>query len=82
MAEVVNMMMDAGMIVIVTARDVTKNQADLIQTIIENEMDIIWVGDEVTTNIVPTMHIKTIDNKNNIVKIKNRLKKQGIIFNI
>lgn len=72
MAEVVNMMLDAGMIVIVTARNVTKKDVEIIETVIEKEADVIWVGKSITTDLKPDLQIENKDFEKNILLLKKR----------
>ena len=43
--EVANLMLDAGMILIVTATNLTKADQKILQTVVEREMEVIWVGE-------------------------------------
>lgn len=78
--EVANLMLDAGMILIVTATDLTKKDQKILQTVVEREMEMIWVGDEVTTDIQPDMQVKEKEYDRSIHRIKNMLKEKGAIF--
>lgn len=78
--EVANLMLDAGMIVIVTATDLTRADQKILQAVVEREMEIIWVGDQPTTDIQPDMQVKEKEYDRNIRKIKTMLKEKGAIF--
>nr|MBP3598960.1 GTP-binding protein [Eubacterium sp.] len=81
-AEVANLMLDAGMVLIVTATGLTESDRKIMKTVIQGEMDIIWVGDKVTTDIKADVQLKDsdFDYSKNINKIKTLLKDKGIIF--
>lgn len=81
-AEVANLMLDAGMILVVTATGLTESDRKIMKTVIQGEMDIVWVGDEVTTDIKADVWLKdsSFDYSKNINKIKTLLKDKGIIF--
>lgn len=78
--EVANLMLDAGMILIVTATDLTKADQKILQTVVEREMEFIWVGEQLTTDIQPEMQVKEKEYGRSIHKIKNMLKEKGAIF--
>lgn len=78
--EVANLMLDAGMILIVTATDLTKADQKILQTVVEREMEFIWVGEQLTTDIQPEMQVKEKEYDRSIRKIKNMLKEKGAIF--
>ncbi len=81
-AEVANLMLDAGMILIVTATGLTESDRKIMKTVIQGDMDIFWVGDKVTTDIKADAQLKDsdFDYSKNISKIKTLLKDKGIIF--
>ena len=81
-AEVANLMLDAGMVLIVTATGLTESDRKIMKTVIQGEMDIIWVGDKVSTDIKADVQLKDsdFDYSKNINKIKTMLKDKGIIF--
>ena len=78
--EVANLMLDAGMILIVTATGLTQSDYKIMKTVVEREFEVIWVGNEVTTDISADMHLADKDYEKSIYKIKNMLKDTGAIF--
>lgn len=81
-AEVANLMLDAGMILIVTATRLTESDRKIMKAVIQREMDIFWIGDEVSTDIKMDMRLKDseFDYERNIRKIRTLLKDKGILF--
>lgn len=81
-AEVANLMLDAGMILIVTATMLTESDRKIMKTVISGEMDIIWVGDSITTDIKSDIQLadSEFDYSANIRRIKGLLKDKGTIF--
>ena len=79
-AEVANLMLDAGMILIVTATDLTQADYKIMKTVVEGEFEIIWVGNELTTNLVPQMQLQDKDYEKSIYRLKNMLKDTGATF--
>ena len=83
MAEVANILLDAGVILVVTAIGLTYKELEIIHNVVDNDLiEPVWLGDE-PTDIDFTMKIpdlndldKTVDN------IKALLQSKGIIFKL
>lgn len=82
MAEVANIMLDAGVILIVTAIELTQYDLEIIKTIIEPELiETVWVGDTVTTDIAYDLTVPGKEDVNQSVeKIITMLQEHGFIF--
>lgn len=80
--EVANLMLDAGMILIVTATGLTEGDRKILKTVVQGEMDICWVGSEITTDIKADIKLEDsdFDYAKNIGRIRTLLKDKGIIF--
>jgi bifunctional enzyme CysN/CysC len=82
LAEVANLMLDAGIILIVTAAELTQEDLELIKTTVEpDRIETIWVGDQVTTDITcdlvmtdPEQELERVD------RIKGLLQDKGVIY--
>ncbi len=79
-AEVANLMLDAGMLLIVSATDLTQSDYKILKTVVEREFEIVWVGKDITTDISPDLHLADKDYEKSIYRIKNMLKDAGAIF--
>ncbi len=79
-AEVANLMLDAGMILIVTATDLTQSDYKILKTVVEGEFEIVWVGNERTTDISLDLQLADKDYEKSISSIKKLLKDTGAIF--
>lgn len=79
-AEVANLMLDAGMILIVTATDLTQSDYKIMKTVLDRAFEIVWVGNEITTDISPDLQLADSEYEESIVRIINLLKDAGIIF--
>ena len=81
LAEVANIMLDAGIILIVTAVGLTNDDLEIIKgTVDTDSIEIVWVGDS-PTNVnydVKASGVETIDE--DIDSIKKMLQNKGIIF--
>jgi bifunctional enzyme CysN/CysC len=82
LAEVAHIMLDAGMILIVTAIELTEEDLDLIGTIINpNRIQVVWVGENVSTNIVYDVKVLSAENlEKSVETVKKLLQERGIIF--
>jgi bifunctional enzyme CysN/CysC len=82
LAEVANILLDTGIILIVTAIELTQDDLELIKTIVSpDRIEVVWVGEDVTTDI--TYDLMILDPRNvdeAVEKIKNLLQERGVIF--
>jgi bifunctional enzyme CysN/CysC len=82
LAEIANLMLDAGSILIVTAIELTQEDLELIMTTVDpGSIETVWVGDTITTDLscdlVLTGH-ETIDAA--VERMTRLLQEKGIIF--
>ena len=82
LAEISHIFIDAGLILIITAREVDQADINLIRASVGNDrVEVIWSGDEITTDIHPDMQIdQDEDIPTAIIAIKGLLQEHGIIF--
>lgn len=82
LAEVSNIMLDAGVILIFYITELTGEDQQLLQMVYNHEnMTTVWVGKEVTTELDYNLHIPRMFSEEKAVdKIKEYLQKTGIIF--
>lgn len=81
-AEVANIMLDSGMILNVSIRSLTKDDLDIMKTVINGDIEVIWIGDKPKDSIEIDTYIKEINKEQDIFLLKNKLRKRGIIFNV
>jgi bifunctional enzyme CysN/CysC len=81
-AEVSHLFLDAGIIFIVTAIELTQEDLDILKTVVgEDKIQVVWVGEKVTTDITYDVHIKDHENlTEGVVMVKHMLQERGIIF--
>lgn len=79
-AEVANIMMDAGLILVATARNLTKKDVNVIRAVTGGEVQVVWVGEEVTTDIEADLHLTDPEDMENVSLLVARLKDMGAIF--
>jgi bifunctional enzyme CysN/CysC len=81
LAEVANLMLDAGVILVVTAAELTQEDVELIKTTVEpDRIEIVWVGESRTTDIVPDLTVGDPDAPEAVDQVKRLLQEKGIIF--
>jgi bifunctional enzyme CysN/CysC len=78
LGEVANILLDAGLIVIVTAAAVTAREIDQLRTATgEDRMAAVWIGESVTTDIAPDL---VVSEEDGALRMKGLLQKMGVIF--
>jgi len=82
LAEIANIMLDAGLILIITAVELTQSDLKLFQTIIDTrKIEVVWVGDEVSTDIQCDLAVQTQDaNEQTVLAIKQMLRDHGVLY--
>ena len=82
LAEVAHILMEAGLILIVTAIELTQSDLELIKTGIDGKApQVVWVGEEITTDLACDLKVPGMDQvENSAMQIKQLLQNQGIIF--
>ena len=82
LAEVVHIMTDAGVILIVTARELSQDDLEIIKTTVNPEkIETVWVGEDVTTDLVYDLKVPgKLDIEASVESIKQLLQDNGIIF--
>ncbi|MEJ6949812.1 GTP-binding protein [Natronospora cellulosivora (SeqCode)] len=82
LAEVSNLMLDAGAILIVTAVELNTSDLDLIKTAVNShDMEIVWLGDKISKDIDCDLHITDYkSDQDSANRIKELLQERGIIF--
>jgi bifunctional enzyme CysN/CysC len=82
LAEVAHILLDAGLILIVTAVELTQNDLELIKTVVDGSaIQVVWVGDEVSTDLTFDLKVPGADQiEGSAALIKQLLQKQGVLF--
>jgi len=81
-AEVAYIMLESGMILIVTAIELNQDDLEIIKTVIDPEKILtVWVGEDITTDISYDIHISDYGKVEEAMNmIKSELQDRGIIF--
>lgn len=82
LAEVANILLDAGCILIITAIELTQDDLEIIKTVVHPEcIEVIWIGEDITTDITYDLMIAHPENGEEAVnQIKDLLQDRRIIF--
>lgn len=82
LAEVANILLDAGVILIITAIELTQDDLEIMKTIVDQErIEVVWLGEDVTTDIAYDLIVPDPTNLDEAVgTVKNLLRERGIIF--
>ena len=75
-------MMITGLILVVTAVELTQNDLEIIKTTVDPGMiEVVWLGEDVVTDIAYDLHIPHFESELKVVSIvKELLQRKGIIF--
>ncbi|MGE0352458.1 MAG: GTP-binding protein [Gemmatimonadales bacterium] len=82
LSEVANIMLDAGVILIVTASELTQEDLELIKTSVEpDRIEVVWVGESVTADVSYDVLLSEQEPEaEKIDRIKATLQDKGVIF--
>lgn len=82
MAEIANLFLDAGLILIITAVELSQNDLKVFKAIIDERLiEVVWVGDEISTDIACDLPVpKQEAFEQTVQAIKQLLRDHGIIF--
>jgi bifunctional enzyme CysN/CysC len=81
LAEVANLMLDAGMILVVAAAELTQDDLEVIKTAVPPDwIETIWAGDTITTDLAVDLHLAGGAIPESVDQLKAHLQDKGIIF--
>jgi bifunctional enzyme CysN/CysC len=81
LAEVANLMLDAGIILVVTAADLSQADVEVIKTTVDPErIQVVWVGDVKTTDVSHDLLVPDAAAPDAVDQVKQLLQEKGIIF--
>nr|MBN1230021.1 adenylyl-sulfate kinase [Anaerolineae bacterium] len=81
-AELTHILLDAGLIVIMTAVELTQDDLKVLTTVLDSDrIEAIWVGDEMTTDLKYDLRIESdFEEASAATRIKSLLQEHGVIF--
>ncbi|MHC5178952.1 MAG: GTP-binding protein [Planctomycetota bacterium] len=82
LAEVANILLDAGVILVVTAIGLTQNELEIIRGVVDSDLiEAVWLGEEPTD--IQALHVPHLDNMDRTLEtVKAMLQNKGIIFKL
>ncbi len=82
LAEVANILLDAGIILLVTAAELTQDDLEIMKTTVSpDKIETVWVGENITTDIAYDFRLPQPENVLESVDVlKSYLQDKGIIF--
>jgi bifunctional enzyme CysN/CysC len=82
LAEVANVLLDAGLIALVTAADLAEADVDILRASVDpGLLDIAWIGDRITTDLGVDIHIPDGASDGEAAdRVISRLRERGAIF--
>jgi bifunctional enzyme CysN/CysC len=81
LAEVANLMMDAGIILVVTAAELTQDDLEIIKTAVQPDwIETVWAGDTITTDLACDLQLPGGAIPESVDRLKAHLQDKGIIF--
>jgi len=82
LAEVAHLMMDSGLILIVTAVELNQEELEVIKTVVDpDRIETLWVGERISTDINYDYHFTNGDAAEEAVQIiRERFQEKGVIF--
>src|SRR5918998_1053435 len=81
LGEVANLMLDAGIILIVAAAELTQDDLEVIKTSVQPEViETVWAGDVITTDLAYDLHLPRGIVAESVDRLKAHMQEKGIIF--
>ncbi len=81
LAEVANLMLDAGIILVVAAAELTQDDLDVIKASVQPDwIETIWAGDAITTDLAVDLQLPGGAVPEAVDRLKAHLQDKGIIF--
>ena len=83
LAEVAHLMLNAGLILVISAHDLRKEDLLILETVLAEHISrvyTVWAGDTITTNLVPTLHLNAEECQHADQAIKTFLQDEGVLF--
>jgi bifunctional enzyme CysN/CysC len=82
LAEIANILLDAGAILIVTARELTQEDLEVVTTAVDpDRIELVWVGDAVTTDVHCDLVLGEREAEaEGVDRIKRLLQDKGVLY--
>jgi bifunctional enzyme CysN/CysC len=81
LAEVSNLMLDAGIILVVAAAELTQDDLEVIKTAVQPDwIETVWAGDTITTDLAVDLQLPGGAIPEAVDRLKAHLQDKGVIF--
>jgi len=81
LAEIANLMLDAGIILVVAAAELTQDDLEVIKTAVQPDwIETVWAGDTITTDLAVDLQLPGGAVPEAVDRLKAHLQDKGIIF--
>jgi len=81
LAEVANLMLDAGIILVVAAAELTQDDLEIIKTAVQPDwIETVWAGDTITTDLACDLQVPGGAVPEAVDRVKAHLQDKGVIF--
>ena len=81
LGEVANLMLDAGIILVVAAAELTQDDLEVIKTAVQPDwIETVWAGDTITTDLACDLHLPGGAVAEAVDRVKAHLQDKGVIF--
>jgi bifunctional enzyme CysN/CysC len=81
LGEVANLMLDAGIILVVAAAELTQDDLEVIKTAVQPDwIETVWAGDTITTDLACDLHLPGGAIPEAVDRLKAHLQDKGVIF--
>ncbi len=81
LAEVANLMLDAGIILVVAAAELTQDDLEVIKTAVQPDLiETVWAGDNITTDLSCDLQLPGGAVPEAVDRLKAHLQDKGVIF--
>ena len=82
LGEVAHILLDAGVILVVSAQALTQDDLEIFKTTVDPEqIQVVWVGEEQTTDVTCDLDLGDAEPREAVDRIKGLLRERGVIFN-
>jgi bifunctional enzyme CysN/CysC len=80
LGEVAHILLDAGLLLVVTAQELRDEDVAVLRTVVgDAAVEVAWVGDEVTTDLEPSLRVRPGPETDAVVEIVAHLTRRGLL---
>jgi len=81
LGELAHILIDTGLILVVTASEVAQYDLDIVKAIIDaGRLQVVWIGDSINTDAAIDLHLTDGSTHTYVTQIKQHLQELGVIY--